>query len=746
MCKRLIAGIVLVFLTLALTVSPSFAAIEKTDVGLTGTRNADGSTSLYWNSNIKVKQGTTERTPGTVRLYARYVGKSWFDTNIRIDFSDGYYRYEATKNLPATEYEFKLIDLFGFESNITRVGTYTDLPPSNKDETDYEKPPSEGGASGPFDSTLFKNDPASVEEQAGYIEKFLAEVIMIIPRFIYNVIGIDEPLQIVFNRDIKNGMAPLDNLHLDTFTDGEYSAIGLIYERLRSFFPIPFVLATCLAGVLMLFSSTNTNSRLTAKDYLTGIFLCALLLQFGHYLWEFVFGLNSYLVEIFYSTIEGRIVGKGFIDTLCRWDTASFGMAAIAFVTVISVAILTWQYVLRKIMLAILLLIFPVVTLASMFPQTRGVLGLWFKELMANLFLQTGHAAAFALFILFTANGASFWLLLAFLLGMNSIASLVRRVIGAESAGNGVLGMSGTLLGIGSIMALGRMGSSLLGAKGTAPGANMLSMDQMTGTSGASTAMAQSTTGGAISMAARGAVIAGSALAGGALAGMATGNPGIGMMAGGMLGSHVGGKFSQLTDFLESVNRDVGNTGNSFMSSAAKRMGIFNAGQLYDPQSASQIGRNILGGSGVLGNVGAIGGYMASTATRTVSSILPGVGSSAAYQTGQSLSSFRERASQDILRAQNTLQDLTPKYNSAKMQLEKAKSPEFFPNEAERTLAIKEAQNNLDVINGQMAESRLTIMNGNWALSNEGIQAKLSQLREGHPPRNVHGGVDSNWR
>ncbi|GBF35469.1 hypothetical protein DCCM_4598 [Desulfocucumis palustris] len=581
-----------------------------------------------------------------------------------------------------------------------------------------------------------KTNIEDVESKAGYIEKFLAEVIMIVPLFINDVIGIDEPLQIVFNRDIKKGMAPLEGLHLYTFTDGEYGAIGIIYETLGNLVPIPLVIAVTIAGILLMVQSTNTNKRLTYQDYINGFFICLLLVGFGHYLWQFIFGLNYYLVEALYTTIEGSITGRGFLDTLCKWDTASFGMAVIAFVTVFVVAIMTWQYSLRKIMLAILLLIFPVMAVASVFPQTRGVFTLWIKELAANLFLQSGHAAALALFIGFTEGGADFWTLMAFLLGLNSIAVLVRRVIGADTVGSGAMGHMGTMLGLGSIMSLSRMGHGLMGGKmGASPAADMAAGMASAGVaSGAASSAAGSgvanTAAGTMGGLARGvAVTAAAGTAGGALAAMATGSPGMGLMAGGALGAGMANKFNQLGGFIKGVGEEAEVTGKSIMGTAADRLGVFSAGQLFDGASAAQIGRNMLGGTGVLGGAGALAGRVVSAGANVSRVFMPDLAGDAA-RTGQEISEHRREVMSNMGQARQNLSRLVPQYEAASQRLEAANFSEKYSDPVIRKREIESAEAAIQTLSGQIAENRLGLLEGKFKLSNEGMRNRLEEIRE----------------
>jgi hypothetical protein len=723
------AAIVLFFLLFFL--SPVRAADS---LNLTGTRNSDGTVTLNWSPSYHEGKGKFKikyKLPG----YLTYLELD------EVEISKGGYTDKAHTGSPNAAISYRL------SSDITSYKEITVKPyeePTDNDESDTGAEDDSDDDS-PFDD-LLKGDTKVIqaESNAGYIEKFLAEIIMIVPRFIYHVVGINEPLQIVFNRDINNGMAPLGGLYLYTFTGGEYGAIEVIYETLRDLVPVPLVIAVAIAGILLMVQSANTNKRLTYQDYINGFFVCVLLVQFGHYLWQFIFGLNYYLVEAFYTTIEGRIVGKGFIDTLCRWDTASAGMAVIAFITVLVVAIMTWQYALRKIMLAMLLLIFPAMAVASVFPQTRGVFNLWIKELASNLFLQSGHAAALALFLGFTEGGSDFWTLMAFLLGLNSIAVLVRRVIGADTAGSGAMGHMGTMLGLGSIMALSRMGNGLMGGKmGSSPAADMAAGMATAGAAGS--ALASTATGGAVAGLAKGAAVTAASLAGGTLAGMATGNPGMGILAGGAMGAGMANKFNQLHSFVKSVGEEAEASGKSVMGTAANRLGIFSAGQLYDGESAAQIGKNLLGGTGVLGGAGSLAGRVVSAAANAPRMFVSDFAGGAA-QAGRGISDYRQKVVQDMGQARLNISNLTPQYEAAKQQLEIARSPARYPDPVERKLAIDSAQANLQTVAGQMAENKLALLDGSQALSNDGMKQKIEQIRAAHEQKTTNGGINGfNW-
>lgn len=703
--------------------TPAWAA---DDLNLIAKRNSDNSVTIRWDPHYGGSQ--------TLSINVKVDGASGsLIKGIIVPVSAGCYidSMFPVRN-PKTSFEYRVeIKEQNFYRNL-KVGVYQPTPVNDTGETDPN-----ASLKG------MKDKLAEAERNAGYLEKFCAEIVMLIPRFVKNVLDITDPIELAYNRSPNNAFAPIEGLHLYTFTNSEYRAIETLYDSLRKMIPVPLTIAIVIMGYMIILNSTNSSSRVTYRDYVSGLFICVMLLEFAHYLWEFIFAINYYMVEIFYSSIEGVLTGTGIFDTLCKWDTTSLGMALLTFITVIVFSMLNWQFALRKIMLAILLLIFPVVAIAGVFPQTRNTLNIWLKELLSNLFMQTGYAAALAVYILFNENGVSFWIMFAFLMGLTTVAMLVRRVMGAESIGGGSLGAAGSMLGLGSVMALSRIGQGIMGKRGTAsPALDMLAnqASQSAATSGIA-AGAGGTLSRAVSGIAKGAALTTTALAGGALAGMSTGNPGIGLAVGGYGGTLVAGKVNQISDFVNEVSQGAKETGQSFVQTAANRLGIYDKGQIYDGESAAQIGRNIMGG-GTLGSVGALAGRGISTAANIAQGLMPVGKTSPSYQVGQNLEQFRNRVSNDVVQAQRNLTSLMPQYETAKLQMEQAKSPAHYPDPVERNLKIEEVQNKLQSISGQMADSKLTIMDGNFALSNEGIKHKIETIKTAQGNERVNGGIN----
>lgn len=537
---RRVLLVLLPLILLAVFIAPQ---AQAEDLGAELKRNRDGSVTITWNKDYA---GSLN-----IIIYRQHRTMSAWRKIFTIPAQQGLFYDSYPKTAPTEVFNYT-VEAPGvlsreFEAAPWSGGPDTDNPPAS----------GEGGDGLLKGLERFKG----MGKNATYVEKFCAEIIMILPRFIYEAIVPADPVELVFGRDPARDMRPKEGLVLNTFTENEYKAIQGVYGALNNLIPVTLSLAVVIMGCLMIFGAVEGRSRTTYKEYITGLIIFFLLLQFGKYLWEFVFSINSYLVQVFYSTIEGLLAGKTFMGGMNDMKTASFGMAVLIFIVVIVVAVLNWQYSMRKVMLAVLLAILPIVAFMAMFPQTRGVFQVWLKELLANLFMQTGHAAAFALFLLFTGTSDSFWLMLAFLLGINSVAGVVRKVIGAEMPGGGVLGEAAGIMGAGSLGALAKIGKGMTGG----------------GKGGKSTA--GGLMAGMVKAAAGGTVMTGAALAGGALAGMAAGKPGPGFAAGGMIGRNLGDKAAgQVNGFISTV-KDGREVSQPFSEAYVSGAGIYDTGQ-----------------------------------------------------------------------------------------------------------------------------------------------------------------------
>ncbi|RYD07204.1 hypothetical protein N752_01060 [Desulforamulus aquiferis] len=389
-----------------------------------------------------------------------------------------------------------------------------------------------------------------------------------------------------------------------------------------------------------MFRSTYPDAKLTAREYTTGFIFAVLILKFGPFFITFFADINQMLVKMALSIVLGRYpdaFNTGFIDAIYDPETGLIGDAIIAFIAAFSVGVINWQYAMRKLTIAALLAILPVTLVISIFPSRREAISIWIKEMTANVFLQAAHAFVIAFMILFlraneTSSGSglisqTFIMHLAMVMGLTTLTSLVRRVIGAESMGSGAMGMVGTGLGFAGIAAMGRIMSrglsrgkqmDLNSAAGST-GSNDGPINQDAGNTSKKvpfgessfarkgTAFAGRTAGKVAGLSVRTGIAGVGALAGSMIGGATTGSNTAGSGAGALIADSFGGQ--RLGGFIGEQTAGVveatGNAGLYGMKVAAgglngtdqanADLGMTTEGIKYNPELAKEAGTKILG-------------------------------------------------------------------------------------------------------------------------------------------------------
>lgn len=408
---------------------------------------------------------------------------------------------------------------------------------------------------------------AEYKTQISWPEKLAASVIAAIPNWLVTVAGLYDPLELIFMIDHgapwQDGLPAMRDLpYWHVFSANEMQAVSVFYDGLAQFVPVWLVVAMVLLALGALYNTANPQSKLGLREYLLGFALSMLLLKFGAQMLGFVFDVNYALVKQFILIALPFLDAKGwgaqdtFMGALILADqNITIGDAIVAFIAALAIAVLNFQYIMRKINIALLVGLIPIVAVVSIAPAKRYALGIWFRELIANIFLQAAHAAVLAFLLLIIhaseadtqmglyATTQAFWIKWIAILALVGLTGLVRSVIGAETVGSGPMGAAGAMFGVAGLLALGRMIRPAAGAAGAAGRAAAGGGPGGAGVAGA--AGVARGLGTRIGMGAlqAGGVITG-AVAGGMIMGAATGDPDAGVAIGGALGTRGAGRVA----------------------------------------------------------------------------------------------------------------------------------------------------------------------------------------------------------
>lgn len=277
------------------------------------------------------------------------------------------------------------------------------------------------------------------------------------------------------------------------FSEDEEAMIKGIFGILGDYLIIPYSLLVIIIGGFMILRNTSSEDRATSKVLIVGLFLFPLLLRFVPYLFEPLFWLNDTIVRALGSYLiahpllgaEGEaVLARPFVTILISSGTniGFIGAAAASLVLVIMSGILNLQYFVRRFMLALLVMIFPIVAFMQIYPGTRHTLQLWWSEFGANLFLQSAHAMVYVLFVHYVyVAQLPIIPVFAMMTTLSSMTLFIRSLMGVQQS-SGVAGMMGGMMGVGSIMGAMKIFGGI--ARGVGKGASSVVTESPSGSSG----------------------------------------------------------------------------------------------------------------------------------------------------------------------------------------------------------------------------------------------------------------------
>jgi|GEM_PF-3258515 len=470
------------------------------------------------------------------------------------------------------------------------------------------------------------------EKTTDYPERLAADLVMALPNWLIRVIGLHDPLELVFGVDLQDSFkfsgepaADQSGLVWNIYSSQEFRVIGDFYHGAGQVLPVFLAVGVALAGLLVLLNSTSPHSVITARGYILGILLCALLIKLGPYLLGFFFEVNRALVALCHSVAADEIQ-RSFLHSVYNQETRSLGAALLALIGCLSIGVINFQFALRKVFIAVLVGLLPIALVNAIFPGRRNALAVWVREFTAYVFMPAGLAVGLSFFVHFL-NSGGFWVTLACLLSLPAINGLVRGVLGISDSGfaSGV----GSALGMGAIFSLGGI---LGGGEGKAGPGRGAPLPQCAGGDGRSAGReGQAGPGGAVpgelpGMALGKAAPGLASLAGGALAGAV----GLGV-AGGIVAGAAGGDSSPGLQLGAVAGRisgralmEAGGSAGSFFGEVRQKgfqgaTGVVDRSLLLDPGVAASLATRVLGDN----PAGRAGAAVAASTARAVRGVSP---------------------------------------------------------------------------------------------------------------------------
>lgn len=317
------------------------------------------------------------------------------------------------------------------------------------------------------------------DNQPGLFERSISDVLIGTANFLIRSFGMKDVTLLVFGKNpnptsdgfLQGGDTQASGtLYLGVFTEGMMSAIDALYATFEHFMPYPVVIIVMILAFLSLWNSTQAEKRSQWKDYVTAFLVGILSIRFGSYLWTFVSKATQYFNDMIWDTmVRNGVQPDLFLNMI--WGTGvegynemiqyrGFVVSVLVLAAAIMTAMINYQYTMRVIMLMILVAVFVPVCILTIFPKYRHSLQIWWDLFISYMLMPCGHALALGLFFLllkFSPEGISNWVIVAYLFGFSAIHGIISKIVGGEEQQRSGMG---SMFGVGSMMALGRMFSA----------------------------------------------------------------------------------------------------------------------------------------------------------------------------------------------------------------------------------------------------------------------------------------------
>lgn len=271
-------------------------------------------------------------------------------------------------------------------------------------------------------------------EKPGTFEKMIADVVMAIPNWIIHFLGLRDINEIVFGLNQDGGLT------YGLFPSALSNAMVSLYDMQADIIIYLVFLALGAWMFIGVFQAGNPMSRGTFREMTNGFVLFLGCMYFGSYLFQMIFGLNTFLIKMGFAvmnehfqkigiadpasvsfftvlsyalggieslagvtaaaTTAGGLGGAYFAITtgaaVLPYAAAGIGIAfaLVIFIAVCFVAMFNFQFIMRTATIGFHIAMFPAVAYSSIFPASRMAFNTWLQSFL-SLVLAQGMQALF---------------------------------------------------------------------------------------------------------------------------------------------------------------------------------------------------------------------------------------------------------------------------------------------------------------------------------------------------------------
>jgi hypothetical protein len=253
-----------------------------------------------------------------------------------------------------------------------------------------------------------------------------------------------------------------DNDKTEMAEDGVFSTeerekiLNPILKFFSSVYVSLLVLAIMASTLKLGFRSMNGQARSEFWEDVHMWVLSAIFIAAYIPITNMVFGLNAAVVEGFKLLLEKQEVNVDGFSIISSWKDALTVMPVLSFLVTmlaewILALILNFVYIARKVVILVLLALGYVAAYSLLFNRSRAFFGVWAKELIGNVFLQSIHGLIIFAFAMMSSLGAGVIYKLGLMIMFIPLTGMVSRWLKVGDSSS-KLGTALTMTGLGGVM------------------------------------------------------------------------------------------------------------------------------------------------------------------------------------------------------------------------------------------------------------------------------------------------------
>lgn len=290
------------------------------------------------------------------------------------------------------------------------------------------------------------------EEDANMAEKFMASQI----QNLFHIGAINSLNNLVFGNPYCVWMDDEQKMADDgIFTETEREKIiDPILKLFSGSYTLLLTLAILISALKMGLKANNPIARQEFWSDMSMWVVSAIFIAAYIPLTNLIFDLNVGLVQGIKDTITAQGVklnGTSIIAGDATKEVLGLGDMIVYLAEWVLAAILNLIYIARKITIMLLLMIGFIAAYSLIFPKTKGFFGVWMKELIGNIFLQSVHGLILFTFAMMASVGAGNFMKLGLMMMFIPLSGMISKWLNIGDSST-KLGQTATMMGMGGLV------------------------------------------------------------------------------------------------------------------------------------------------------------------------------------------------------------------------------------------------------------------------------------------------------